>query len=91
MWPDRVSSQTRYRLRLEDSVDQVSVTHDEQPYPEIRCPTPFLFIYFFGSLTLFLSSRPAHPYHLDESISSFRRFWWMFSFLLYMKFLYKFL
>ena len=24
-----------------------------------------------------------HPFHLDESISSFRDFWWMFSLLLY--------
>ena len=35
-----------------------------------------------GLLYPFLISRHVHPYHLDESISSFRGSWWMFSFLL---------
>ena len=31
----------------------------------------------------FLTSRLVHPYHLDESISSFRGPWWIFPFSLY--------
>lgn len=33
---------------------------------------------FSVDATHFLTSRFVHPYHLDESISSFRGLWWMF-------------
>ena len=32
----------------------------------------------------FLTSRLLHPYHFDESISSFKVSWWLFSFLAYL-------
>ena len=76
---EKKGKKTRNKKLNNIIVHDLTLLHSEQP----KLHRVLAILSAIVKKKAFLTSGYVHLYHLDQSISSFRGYWWMFSFLPY--------